>query len=69
MKNWLLAPWYAMQRRIDIKVLWPALKQEAERRGHDLDMARDAFAYHAAGEPCWLALGEAECVRRIELLG
>jgi hypothetical protein len=48
--RFILWPWWAMQRRWDLKLLWPALKSEA----HNPDEAKAAFALHAMMSPCWI---------------
>ena len=53
--------WYAMQRRMDRRMLWPACRDYAE----DLDHARAAFAVHAYMDPAWTSLGDAEMLRQI----
>lgn len=63
---WLMRPWRAQQRAVDLRVLWPAVKQEAMARGMGLDQARAAFAVHALHDPAWLCLGEKEIARRID---
>jgi len=59
---------HAYMRRLDLMILWPACKREAEERGRDLDTARAAFAMHAFRDPPWLALGHIEISRRIDRL-
>jgi hypothetical protein len=46
--------WHARQRRIDLDVLWPICRREA----NNLDHAKAAFAVHAYHDPAWLELGE-----------
>ena len=46
--------WHARQRRIDMVILWPICRREA----NDLDHAKAAFAVHAFNDPAWLELGE-----------
>ena len=65
---WLVGLWHAQERRFDVALLWPACKREAERRGLSLNYARMAFAAHAASDPAWLALTDAEIRRRIDAL-
>lgn len=62
--RWLLNWWHRRQRDIDIRILWPVCKENA----HDMDHAKLAFAYHALHDPAWLALGEDEIERQINLL-
>jgi hypothetical protein len=56
--------WYEIHRRIDLAILWPAMKEQAQ----DLDHARAGFAMHAFNDRAWLCLGEAEIIRRIDTL-
>jgi hypothetical protein len=46
--------WHARQRRIDLDILWPICRREA----NDLDHAKAAFAVHAYHDPAWLELGD-----------
>jgi hypothetical protein len=50
----IVAWWHARQRRIDLDVLWPICRREA----NNLDHAKAAFAVHAYHDPAWLELGE-----------
>ncbi len=60
-----VADWhYARLRRIDLQILWPTCRREAQ----DIDLAKAAFAYHAFNDPAWLWLGEDEIVRQIDAL-
>lgn len=71
-----LAGWYAITRRIDLQILWPACKNVAlERRCtmgwsylDALNHAKAAFAVHAFGDAGWLWLGDEEVKRRIDRL-
>jgi hypothetical protein len=65
---YLFASWHAVQRRVDLQILWPACKREAEARGFDLEYAKAAFALHALQDPAWRSLGEDEVGRRIDRL-
>lgn len=56
--------WYARQRAIDVKFLWPICLEGA----HDLDHAKKAFALHVFQDPAWLALGEKELFRFVDKL-
>lgn len=59
----LIRRWWAKrQRAVDIRILWPACKDNAP----DLDHARAAFAYHAFNDSAWLILGEREISRMID---
>lgn len=64
MMRWITGPWAAMQRRIDVDVLWPMLCKNAGR----LDVAKAAFAMHTDIDSAWSALPEAERKRVIEAL-
>jgi hypothetical protein len=50
----IVAWWHARQRRIDLDILWPICRREA----NDLDHAKAAFAVHAYHDPAWLELGD-----------
>jgi hypothetical protein len=50
----IAAWWHARQRRIDLDILWPICRREA----NDLDHAKAAFAVHAYHDPAWLELGD-----------
>jgi hypothetical protein len=60
----LLGLWRGYQRATDIKILWPACKENAP----DLETARMAFTVHAALDPAWTSLGPEEMRRQIEEL-
>lgn len=62
--RWLRDRWHARLRAIDLRILWPVCRDNAE----DLDHARAAFAIHAMHDPAWLSLGEDEITRRISAL-
>lgn len=64
----LLAPHRAYMRRLDLLILWPSCKQEAQARGLGLDAARKAFGMHARRDSAWKVLGHDEISRRIERL-
>jgi hypothetical protein len=66
--SWLKQGWKARQRAIDLRILWPACKQEAAAKGLTLDHAKAAFARHAFHDPAWQVLGEPEIMRRIDEL-
>jgi hypothetical protein len=51
-----LGLWYYRIRSTDLKILWPACKEQAET----LDRARVAFAFHAYNDRAWLYLGDAK---------
>ena len=50
LQNW----WWARQRAVDLKILWPECKKQAP----DLDHARAAFAVHAFNDPAWVRFYE-----------
>jgi hypothetical protein len=61
----IVSPFWALQRRIDMKVLWPACKAQAK----NLDEARAAFAAHAFCDACWIDYyGEKALRRHIDTL-
>lgn len=41
--------WWKRQRDIDMKILWPAMKDKTA----SIHAARRVFMMHAAGCPCW----------------
>ena len=59
--RWLMNWWHQRQRAIDLRILWPVCKENAQ----DLDHARAAFAYHAFHDQAWVCLGDREIERRI----
>lgn len=42
--------WWARQRAIDLRILWPIFKKEAG----NLEDARKMFMHHAIIDPCWV---------------
>jgi hypothetical protein len=54
--------WRARQRKLDLEVLWPQLRDNAGTPIH----AKVAFAAHVLTEPAWLELGEEEIARVID---
>ena len=44
-QNW----WWKRQRAIDMKILWPAMKEHAK----SIHAARRVFMMHAVSCPCW----------------
>jgi hypothetical protein len=60
----IVAWWHARQRRIDLDILWPICRREA----NDLDHAKAAFAVHAYHDPAWLELGEDDLFAFIDRL-
>ena len=51
--RWVLSPYYARMRKLDLAILWPELVKHAV----DLDRAKAAFASHAFHDNAWLSLG------------
>lgn len=66
--NFILAPWHAALRGIDMNDLWPTCKRVAVEQDLSLDHAKAAFATHALHDPAWMCLGEEEVIRRIDAL-
>ena len=64
MSRWLSGPWASLQREVDVDVLWPIIRRNAE----SIDIARAAFALHAARDSAWRALPDDERGRQIEAL-
>jgi hypothetical protein len=52
--KWLRNLWWARQRSMDMRILWPACKSMA----CDLDHAKAAFAVHAYNDPAWVRFYE-----------
>ena len=63
-KHLLLSGYYRRLRRIDVEILWPACRDQAE----NLHLAKAAFAYHAFNDEAWLYLDENEAIRQIDSL-
>lgn len=49
MIRWLQNWWWARQRQIDMRILWPICVQQAG----DLERAKAAFMVHAIVDPAW----------------
>lgn len=78
----ILAPWHALQRHLDVEILWPICCREAGRvytqdgyvtpigivLTQPVDAARAVFAMHAMEDPAWRVLGADEICRRIDAL-
>jgi len=62
--RWLLDRWHSRQRTLDMQILWPVCKEQAD----SLERAKAAFAFHAFHDRAWLCLGEQEIKRRINTL-
>jgi hypothetical protein len=54
MFRWIADWWHALQRRIDMEILWPVCCEQAR----DLDHAKAAFCFHVFRDPAWLCLDE-----------
>jgi hypothetical protein len=48
--NWLRNWWWARQRAMDLRILWPSCKELAP----NLDKAKQAFMMHAINDPAWV---------------
>ena len=59
MMAFILAPWHAYQRQLDIRILWPQCKQATD----DLDHAIGAFMMHTIHDPAWRNLSDEEVNR------
>jgi hypothetical protein len=65
MFDWFFDMWYARQRQIDLRILWPACREQAL----NLDQAKAAFTRHARSDPAWLHLSKEHADRIINALG
>lgn len=54
--NFITRLWHRRQRKIDLEILWPAIRSRAS----DLNHARDAFQIHMNLDRAWERLGEAQ---------
>lgn len=63
--TWVRGRWYARVRRLDVKLLWPIIRQGA---GGDMRRARLAFAIHCRHTPAWQALSAEDLDRAIAAL-
>jgi hypothetical protein len=77
MIQWLMRTWRRRQRKIDVDILWPICKREAEadmwRTEHPqltaLDCAKGAFMVHCALDSAWTAdFSEAEIAAMVDEL-
>lgn len=59
---WIVRWWRKRQREIDLRVLWPALK-DAEP---DLERAKIGFLLHARIDPAWQGYTDDETLRRLD---
>jgi len=67
-KQWLLETHAERQRRIDLQILWPAVKRTAFdvlpkeyenlSEAQILELARESFITHMAGDPSWRAVAD-----------
>ena len=65
MIGWLLRTWRRRQRQIDIDILWPICKREADT----LDLAKVAFMFHCSLDPAWTRdFSEAEIASMVDEL-
>jgi len=63
--SWMLQLWwYALTRRLDRLILWPAIRRQADT----LAQAHDAFMLHAVVDPGWRVLGRREIARQVARL-
>lgn len=53
-ESWLGGIWHRQQRRIDLQILWPVCKKQA----NDIEHAKALFACHAFNDNAWLILGD-----------
>ena len=47
MINWIMKKWRLRQRKIDMEILWPILKEKYS------DSAKTLFVYHAHRDTAW----------------
>jgi hypothetical protein len=50
MMRLLLSPWWWLQRRSDMKLLWPTCRDFSPT----IEAARDAFFQYAVTKACWM---------------
>lgn len=48
--RFFLLPWWWVQRRADVRMLWPVCRDFTD----SLDEAHEAFMTHAVLSPCWI---------------
>jgi hypothetical protein len=53
--------WKARQRQLDIKILWPACKKQAD----SIEKARRVFLYHALSDSAWSVFTDQEIINII----
>jgi hypothetical protein len=63
LNQWLQAKLAERHRKIDLEVLWPAVKRDAFKRCpkyklDPLETAREAFIAHMASDPAWRAIAD-----------
>ena len=63
--RWIIRWWNRRLRSIDIKTLWPSVRDLAP----DLHAAHRAFAIHARIDPAWADLTEPEIADIVRKLG
>lgn len=60
--RFFLLPWWWVQRRADVRMLWPICRQFAATPAD----AREAFLLHAMITPCWIEFyGERALVEHV----
>jgi hypothetical protein len=62
MTNWLLEWWHHRQRRIDLDILWPSIRNNAA----SLDKAKQAFRMHAYCDRAWNGISRSEIDKILE---
>lgn len=62
MIRWLQRYWWALQRDVDLQILWP----ECKRQAPNIDQAKAAFAVHAFNDPAWVRAYGADLWKVIE---
>ena len=63
--KWLMGLWDAINRKTDMRILWPICVETAP----DLDHAKAAFYFHVSNDPAWINhYGEQNLIEFIEQL-
>lgn len=52
--GWLRDRWWARQRDLDLRTLWPTCKEISIQAGGGMEMAREAFSVYAFEHPAWV---------------
>jgi len=47
--NFILDWWHRQARSTDLRILWPACREQADT----IEQARAAFYFHASNDPAW----------------